>query len=146
MPSTSSHLKKPKQDCWFTVKPLGRYTDNMVREMCKDAAITGHKTNHSLRATTATKMFHAGVNEQLIMEWTGHQSMDGVRCYKQTSQEQHEVLSDIVNFAIPGPAKKQKTQTAHSSEAACSQNTQQIGLAPAQISLQSCSNITFNIT
>ena len=141
-------LKKPKQDCWFTVKPLGHNTlDNMVREMCKDAGITGHKTNHSLRATTATRLFHAGVDEQLIMERTGHRSMDGVRCYKRTSQEQHEVLSDIVNLAIPGPAKKQKTQTAYSSEGtACSQNTQQMGLAPAQISLQSCSNITFNIT
>ena len=109
----------------------------MVREMCKNAGITGHKTNHTLHATTATKLFHAGDDEQLIMERTGDRSMDGVCCYsKRTSQEQHEVFSDIVNLAIPGPAKKQKTQTAHSSEgSACSQNTQQMGLAPAQISL-----------
>ena len=31
-------------------------------------------------------------------------------CYKWTSQEQHEVLSDMANLAIPGPATKQKTR------------------------------------
>ena len=45
----------------------------------------------------------------------------------------------------PRAHNKAEDQTAHSSEgAARTQNTQQIGLA--QISLQSCSNITFNIT
>ena len=140
-------LKKPKQDCWFSATPLGHNTlDNMVKAMCKTAGIIGYKTNHSLRATTATRLFHAGVDEQLIMERTGHRSINGVRCYKRTCQEQQEVLSDIINVSIPNP-KKQKTLSAHSSEVvAYTQNTQQMGLAPAQISLQSCSNITFNIS
>ena len=140
-------LRKPKQDCWFAAKPLGHNPlDSMVKEMCKAAGITGYKTNHSLRTTTATRLFQAGVDEQLIMERTGHRSLDGVRSYKRTSQEQRQALSDIVNLTTPQP-KKLKMMSPHNPEAAtCSQNTQQMGLAPAQISLQSCNNITFNIT
>ena len=83
--------------------------------------------------------------ELMNSERTGHRSLDGVRSYKRTSQEQRQALSDIVNLTTPQP-KKQKMMSPHNPEAAtCSQNTQQMGLAPAQISLQSCNNITFNI-
>ena len=69
-------LRKPKQDCWFYAKPLGHNPlNNIVREMCKAAGISGYKTNHSLRATTATQLHQAGVDEQLIMECTGHWSL-----------------------------------------------------------------------
>ena len=88
-------LKKPKQDCWFYAKPLGHNPlNNIVREMCKTAGISGYKTNDSLRATSATRLYQAGVDEQLIMERTGHRSLDGVRSYKRTSDEQRVVLSD----------------------------------------------------
>ena len=60
----------------------------MVKKMYADANITGYKTNHSLRATTATRLYHAGVDEQLIMERTGHRSLDGVISYKRTSDNQ----------------------------------------------------------
>jgi integrase len=39
--------------------------------------LKGRYTNHSLRATTATRLYQAGVEEQLIMERTGHRSLDG---------------------------------------------------------------------
>ena len=64
--------------------------------MCKAAGISGYKTNHSLRATTATRLFQAGVDEQLIMEKTGHHSLEGIRSYKRTSSEQQEAVSDIL--------------------------------------------------
>ena len=62
--------------------------------MCSQAGIPGYKTNHSLRATTVTHLYHAGIDEQLIMERTGHHSVDGVRSYmyKRTSQEQNSEL------------------------------------------------------
>ena len=48
-------LKKPKHDCWFSANPLEHNPlNNIVREMCKAAGISGYKTNHSLCATTAT--------------------------------------------------------------------------------------------
>ena len=140
-------LKKPKKDCWFSVKPVGHNTlDTMVKQMCDAANIKGFKTNHSLRATTTTRLYQAGVDEQLIMERTGHRSLDGVRSYKRTSDQQREVLSDIVNLSTPDPKKQKITNPQNTEVAACIQNTQQMGIAPSQISLQSCSNITFNIT
>ena len=136
-------LKKPRAGCWFSAKPLGHNPlDNMVKQMCKAAGIEGYKTNHSLRATTATRLYQAGVDEQLIMERTGHRSLDGVRSYKRTSQQQKEALSDIMNLSVPEP--KQQKLDIGSSSAACSQ--QQIGMAPAQLSLQNCSNININIS
>ena len=50
---------------------------------------------------TATRLYQAGVDEQLIMERTGHRSLDGVRSYKRTSQEQQVTLSDIMNLSAP---------------------------------------------
>jgi len=42
-------------------------------------------TNHSLRTSAATRLYDAGVDEQLIMLQTGHRSTAGVRSYKRTS-------------------------------------------------------------
>ena len=57
--------------------------------MCRDAGLPGHYTNHSLHSTATTKMYQMDLDEQLIMEVTGHQSM-AVRSYKRTSQKQRK--------------------------------------------------------
>lgn len=49
--------------------------------LCKSTGIQGFKTNHSLRATDE----QSEVDEQLVMEKTGHRSRQGVRSYKRTS-------------------------------------------------------------
>ena len=67
------------------------------KRVCEKAGIKGYKTNHSLRVTTATRLFHSGLDEQLIMEQTGHRSADGVRSYKRSSVQQQEVVSRILN-------------------------------------------------
>ena len=104
----------------------------MVRDMCQAAGITGFKTNHSLRATTATRLFHAGVDEQLIMERTGRRSLDGVRSYKRTCSEQQQQISAIVTQV----SKRQKVDnTANVVQERCE-----------AVTLQNCNNITFNIT
>ena len=91
-------LQSATNGCWFTKQPLGHNVlSNMVNRMCLKAGITGYKTNHSLRATTASRLYHEGVDEQLIMERTGHRSLDGIRSYKRTSSEQVMVLSDVLN-------------------------------------------------
>ncbi len=141
-------LQKPRKDCWFAVKPLGHNSlDSMVKEMCKRAGITGYKTNHSLRATTATRLFQAGVDEQLIMERTGHRSLDRVRNYKRTSQEQRETLSDIMNLTVPTAKKRKIGSTDVQELPTCHmQQAVQQGITPAQFTLQSCSGVTFNFT
>ena len=88
----------PTMDLWYTRKPLGHNTlTKTISRLCTAAGIEGFKTNHSLRATTATRLYQHGVDEQLVMERTGHRSIEGVRSYKRTSVEQQEVLSDILN-------------------------------------------------
>ena len=90
-------LRKPSGDVWYSARPLGHSKlDGTVARMCKSAGITGFKTNNSLRVTTATRLFQAGIDEQLIMERTGHHSTDGIRAYKRTSTEQHQTISDIL--------------------------------------------------
>ena len=91
-------LPKPRPDCWFSTKPIGRNTlDRTVARLCQKAGIPGYRTNHSLRATTATRLYQAGVDEHFVMERTGHRSLEGVRSYKRTSMAQQENLSDILN-------------------------------------------------
>ena len=53
---------------WFLIQPVGRNTlASMVKNMCSHICVTG-KTNHTLRATGATRLFEANVPEKLIQE------------------------------------------------------------------------------
>ncbi|XP_062573148.1 zinc finger MYM-type protein 2-like [Saccostrea cucullata] len=71
-----------------TPTPLLEYTlFNRPSQNCKIAGFTGHYTNHSLRATAATRLYDAGIDEQLITEKTGHRSTS-VRSYKRTNEQQ----------------------------------------------------------
>ena len=94
-----SPLKQPAQDRWFSRVPVGRNKlANVVSIMCKVAGIGGYKTNHSLRATAATRLYSSGIDEQLVMECTGHRSTEGIRSYKRTSSEQQKEVSDILSL------------------------------------------------
>ena len=53
-----------------------------------------YRTNSSFRASAATRLYQAGVDEQLVMERTGHRSLEGVHSYKRTSTDQQESMSD----------------------------------------------------
>ena len=100
-PSNAFYLKqlqKPTDSCWFSKTPLGHNKlEGTVARLCKEAGIPGYRTNHSLRATAATRLYNAGVEEQQVMEITGHRSVEGVRSYKHTSTSQKQHLSDILN-------------------------------------------------
>lgn len=95
-------LCQPTPSCWYSNKPLGHSTlSKTVARLCQEAGISGYKTNHLLRATAATRLYQSGVDEQLVMERTGHRSLEGVRTYKRTSDVQREALSDILNSKKP---------------------------------------------
>ncbi|XP_046554044.1 uncharacterized protein LOC124263442 [Haliotis rubra] len=59
------------------------------------AGFKGFFTNHSLRATTATRLYESGIDEQLIAERTGHRS-SAIREYKRTSDQLLKVVDDVV--------------------------------------------------
>jgi hypothetical protein len=93
-------LRKQKGEIWYSKVPVGHNTlSQTVGRLCKQAGIVGFKTNHSLRVTSATRLFQSGVDEQLIMSHTGHRSVDGVRFYKRISEEQKKTVSGILSSA-----------------------------------------------
>ena len=77
----------------------------MMVNLCSKAGIKGFKTNHSLRATTASRLYHNGIDEQLIMERTGHRSLDGVRSYKKTNEDQQIDISRTLQKSISTATK-----------------------------------------
>ena len=89
---------KPREDVWYSCNSMGHNTlASTVPGILKEAGIAGYFTNHSLRATSATRLFDAGVDEQLIMAHTGHCSSAGVRSYKRISKQLCEKTSEIFN-------------------------------------------------
>ena len=86
-------LKCPTEKVWFSREPVGRNKlATTVQDMCKTAGISGFRTNHSLRATSAS-----GADKQLIMERTGHRIVDDVCSYKCTADHLTENVSNILN-------------------------------------------------
>ena len=69
--------------------------------MCAEAQFSGHKTNHSLHATAATKMFRNSAPEKLIQEQTGHHSTETLRSYERLDEVQHRAVSSLLSNA-PG--------------------------------------------
>ncbi len=84
---------------WFSDVPVGvNKMGTIVKSICQKAGMEGYFMNHSLRATSATRMYQAGVPEKLICEVTGHRSAT-VREYQHMSTEQRKK----VNAAIGKP-------------------------------------------
>ena len=83
-------------DVWYMDAPVGVHTlQETVKKMCKEGGFVEKFTNHSLRATAATRLYAAGVDEQLIAEKTGNRS-NAIRAYKRTCDEQQIKLSEIL--------------------------------------------------
>ena len=99
--------KKFTEGCWYLDKPVGiNRLQGMVREVCKDAGFPGFYTNHSLRTTAATHMYHSDLDEQLIQEVTGHRST-AVREYKRTCESQKRLASSCI-MGIDADIKPEK--------------------------------------
>ena len=97
-----------KGDVWFCSSAVGRHKlDTVVADICKQGNLGGYRTNHSLRASAATRMFDAEVDEQLICEVTGHRSA-AVRSYKRTNTAKQRKLSAIVQGQGQSAAKSAK--------------------------------------
>jgi integrase len=93
-------LAKPRSNIWFSCQPLGiNQISKTVARMCQSANIGGFRSNHSLRATAASRLYDQNVDEQLICETTGHRS-SAVRAYKRTNDGHKKRISDTL-YGIP---------------------------------------------
>ena len=94
-------LDKTKSNLWYKNQPIGHNTlGNVVKVMMSEAGINGKFTNHSLRSSSAKRMFQAGIPEQLIKAQTGHSS-DSVQVYKRPNEEQLKEVSGAIQSKIP---------------------------------------------
>ncbi|CAG2195298.1 unnamed protein product [Mytilus edulis] len=101
-------LSKPKENIWYTAQPIGLNTlAATVGKMCTEAGLQGFRSNHSLRATAATRLYECGVDEQIISEVTGHRS-DAVREYKRTSETMRRDACGIIRGDVPKNKKCRK--------------------------------------
>ena len=94
---------------WYCDQPYGKNKiANTVKDICSKSGIEGNFTNHSLRATSASRMYQCNVPEQVIKEVTGHRS-DCVRVYKCTSDQLREQASKtLVGENIESDVKRPK--------------------------------------
>ncbi|KAK3106549.1 hypothetical protein FSP39_022412, partial [Pinctada imbricata] len=83
----------------------------LMKEITGKAGLQGNFTNHSGRRTCATQLYHAGVDEQEIMQRTGHRSETADRKYKRTNSALQGHVSEILN---PPTSKKVKCETTES--------------------------------
>ena len=71
---------------WYNAVPVGHNTlAEMMKKLSAQGKLGQDFTNHSLRAYGVTKLFSSNVPEKVIMERSGHQSLEGVRKYERTS-------------------------------------------------------------
>ena len=66
------------------------------RKVCEEAGLSERKTNHSLRVTGATSLYSGGVPEREIQQRTGHCSLEALRKYERTAEEQHQAISNML--------------------------------------------------
>ena len=83
---------------WYHNCPLGH---NALRSKLKDMFVLAELDhanvgNHSLRATSVSRLFEDGVSEKLIMERSGHLSTSGVRSYERTTPLQKQMVSNLL--------------------------------------------------
>jgi hypothetical protein len=90
---------------WYAETPVGHnMLDKFLKTLLIDANVNAEKrSNHSLRATEISRMYHNNVPEKLIMERSGHLSREGVSSYEQTTQvQQKAVCNTLSTWPSPG--------------------------------------------
>ena len=87
---------------WFMNTAMGvNPLKSMMPKISELAGLSTRYTNHSLRATSATRMFSAGVPEKIIAERTRHRSAKALRQYEHTSTAQMQAAGFAVSEEKP---------------------------------------------
>ena len=103
-------LEKTNPAQWYSVQPIGKNTLNkVVKNLLKSANLDGYFTNHSLRRTSATRMFQAGIDGKIVREVIGHVS-DAINKYQETSAVQRQEVSKVLNDGKNGSKSEESKQ------------------------------------
>ena len=106
------------------------------------------KTSHSLQVTSASRLFHSGIDEQLIMAHTGHRSVDVFNSYTgSTGTDERDTETEINSLQCK---KTQKLNFSESHSRGQSQpvavslrNSQSTSWTP-YFTFNGCTSITIN--
>uniref|UniRef100_A0A1X7THF4 Tyr recombinase domain-containing protein n=1 Tax=Amphimedon queenslandica TaxID=400682 RepID=A0A1X7THF4_AMPQE len=105
--------------------------------------------NHSLRATSVSRMYERGVAEKSIMDQSGHLSLGGIRTYERISEKTKMEVSNLLSntdFKVkeetpPGPLQPLDDNR----DAGADENKKQLKANEKFFHMQGCTvNITFN--
>ena len=81
--------------------------------MCKDADLQGQFSNHSLRATTATRGLEKGISDtcKLIMERTGHRDIRSLQRYQRSDVSTKIDISKALNCRSEGSVGEREAES-----------------------------------
>ena len=113
LPKTPVDYIKP----WYTRQRVGvNIIKQLLPKICGSTEKDTKYTNHSLRATTITRMVNGSIPERVIAENSGHKSIKSLRCYEKTSFKQEQVAGQlIIGTDVP---KEEPTMTKKKQEPA----------------------------
>ena len=95
-------IKFDKDDTkpWYANVPVGVNTlQSLLSKMSDEVGASVRYTNHSLRATSASRLFLNNVPEKVIQEKTGHHNLVGLRAYERTTSDQEQNVTRILSGA-----------------------------------------------
>ena len=92
------------EQCWYHNTPIGHnLLGTKLTDMFAETGLNCENIcNHSLRATGISRIDNSGVPEKLIMERSGHLSVEGIRSYERTSDAQRQQVSRILSNSAQG--------------------------------------------
>ena len=79
---------------WYTSQRVGINT--LKGKLNSESGIDVRYTNHSSRATSATRMFSRVVPEKVIAKKTGHLSLQSLRSYEKTQCSMEKALDSVI--------------------------------------------------
>ena len=82
---------------WYTGQRVGINTLKTISpKLSSESGVDVKYTNHSLRATSATRMFTGGVPEKVIAEKTGHRSLQALGLYEKTQLSMEKADDSVI--------------------------------------------------
>ncbi|CAC5417042.1 unnamed protein product [Mytilus coruscus] len=80
--SRDQALQYPKPTIWYAAQTIGKNKlASMMSRISEEAGLSIRYTNHCLRATVATGLKRAGVDDRAIMSVTGHRNVKSLDSY-----------------------------------------------------------------
>jgi hypothetical protein len=89
-------------ECWFQKKPIGRDSlSQFMPKLTQQIGLSTIYTNHSVHATGAT-ILGRNFSMAQIMSVTGHKSMSSCAIYQRVSNNEKQVMGDVISSTIKG--------------------------------------------